>query len=72
MKYLSLQKLFTRYTTVFTGAVAAFAFYWMNVMDEATKAQIEEALGPYGKIVTPVAAYIVWLGLRAKIQEPKE
>lgn len=72
MKFLSFQELFTRYTTVFTGAISAFAFYWMNVMDEATKAQIEAALGEWGKIVTPIAAYVVWLGLRAKIQEPKE
>lgn len=70
--FISLKELFTRYTTIFTTGVAAFAFYWINIMDAATKQQIMDVLGPYGPWVTPIAAYIVWLGLRAKTQEPKE
>jgi len=69
---LDLKTLFTRYTTIFTGAVAAFAFYWVNIMDEATKQMIMDAVGPYGKWVTPVATYLVWLGLRAANQPSKD
>ena len=69
---LDLKTLFTRYTTIFTTAVAGFAFYWINLMDEPTKQMIMDAVGPYGKWITPVAAYLVWLGLRAKSQPSKE
>ena len=69
---LDFKTLFTRYTTIFTTAVAAFAFYWINIMDDGTKKMIMDAIGPYGQWVSPVAAYIVWLGLRAKNQTPPE
>lgn len=69
--FIPVKDLFTRYTTIFTTAVAAFAFYWINVMDAATKTQVMDILGPYGPWITPIAAYIVWLGLRAKTQPTK-
>lgn len=70
--WISLKELFTRFTTLFTGAVAAFAFYWINLMDEGTKKLIMDTVGPYGPWITPVAAYVVWLGLRAKKQKDEK
>lgn len=66
--FIPFKELFTRFSTMVASGVTAFAVYWVTVMDDATKKQIMDFLGSTGQWIAPLAAYVVWLGARAKKQ----